>query len=91
MDGSSTRLTGRSREEFSASKDGCNVRIGTNRFIGDLRRYRITAGIEDVTVDIELIGEVAPSRPKSGHTYFARPRVSRNGCSPGCQQPPRAA
>jgi hypothetical protein len=58
--------------EFSASKTGCDVRIGANRFVGDLHRYHITAGIEDVSVDIELIGEVPPWRPKSGHTYFAK-------------------
>jgi hypothetical protein len=59
-------------EEFSASKDGCNVRIGANRFAGDLHRYRITASIEDVSVDIELVGEVPPWRAKSGHTYFSK-------------------
>ncbi len=58
-------------EEFSASRDRCDVRIGANRFVGDLRRYHITAGVEDVTVDIDLVGEVPPWRPKSGHTYFA--------------------
>src|SRR5246127_2876301 len=30
-------------ESFSASKSGCDVRIGANRFVGDLHRYRITA------------------------------------------------
>jgi hypothetical protein len=59
-------------EEFSASKDGCDVKIGANRFMGDLHRYRITASIEDVSVDIELVGEVPPWRPKSGHVYFAK-------------------
>lgn len=59
-------------EEFSASRDGCDVRIGANRFVGDLHRYRITASIEDVSVDIELLGEVPPWRPKTGHVYFAK-------------------
>jgi len=59
-------------EEFSASRDGCDVRIGANRFVGDLHRYRITASIEDVSVDIELVGEVPSWRPKSGHVYFAK-------------------
>lgn len=61
-------------EEFAASKDGCDVRIGANRFVGDLHRYRIAASIEDVSVDIELTGEVPPWRPKSGHVYFAKAR-----------------
>jgi len=55
---------------FSASKSGCDVRIGTNRFVGDLHRYRITASIEEVSVDIELTGDVPAWRPKSGHLYF---------------------
>lgn len=58
-------------EEFSASTEGCDVRIGSNRFVGDLHRYHITASIEDLSVDIDLVGEVPPWRPKSGHTYFA--------------------
>jgi hypothetical protein len=59
-------------DAFSASRKGCDVRIGANRFVGDLHRYRITARIEDVSVDIDLVGEVPPWRPKSGHTYFAK-------------------
>jgi hypothetical protein len=57
-------------DQFIASKEGCDVRIGTNRFVGDLRRYRITAAIEEISVDIELTGEVRAWRPKSGHIYF---------------------
>jgi hypothetical protein len=57
-------------DDFAASREGCNVRIGTNRFVGDLHRYRITAAIEDISVEIELTGEVRAWRPKSGHIYF---------------------
>ncbi|MEA2980575.1 MAG: hypothetical protein QOF09_2398 [Alphaproteobacteria bacterium] len=57
-------------EQFTASKERCDVRIGNNRFVGDLRRYRITAAIEDISVEIELTGEVRAWRPKSGHIYF---------------------
>jgi hypothetical protein len=60
------------REDFVASKDGCDVTIGANRFVGDLHRYRIDAAIDDVSVSIDLVGEVAPWRPKSGHMYFAK-------------------
>src|SRR5216683_2886085 len=45
-------------------------RIGTNRFVGDLKRYHITATIEEISVDIELTGDVPAWRPKSGHSYF---------------------
>ncbi|MEA2909206.1 MAG: hypothetical protein QOJ15_1287 [Bradyrhizobium sp.] len=57
-------------ELFTASKSGCDVRIGTNRFVGDLNRYHITADIEEISVEIELTGEVPAWRPKSGHLYF---------------------
>jgi hypothetical protein len=57
-------------ELFKASKSGCDVSIGTNRFVGDLRRYHITATIEEISVDIELTGDVPAWRPKSGHSYF---------------------
>jgi hypothetical protein len=57
-------------DQFSASKERCDVRIGPNRFVGDLRRYRITAAIEEISVEIELTAEVRAWRPKSGHIYF---------------------
>src|SRR3979411_1053929 len=57
-------------ELFNASKSTCDVRIGTNRFVGDLNRYHITAAIEEISVDIELTGDVPAWRPKSGHLYF---------------------
>jgi hypothetical protein len=57
-------------ELFNASKSGCDVRIDTNRFVGDLNRYRITATIEEISVEVELTGEVRAWRPKSGHLYF---------------------
>jgi hypothetical protein len=34
-------------ELFNASKSTCDVRIGANRFVGDLHRYQITATIEE--------------------------------------------
>ena len=57
-------------ELFDASKSGCDVRIGTNRFVGDLHRCDITATIEEISVDIELTGQVRAWRPISGHLYF---------------------
>ncbi|MFZ0887719.1 MAG: hypothetical protein WA005_04640 [Candidatus Binataceae bacterium] len=57
-------------QAFQAARQGCDVRIGENRFVGDLHAYRIAAAIEDMSVDIELVGEVRPWRPKTGHTLF---------------------
>jgi len=59
-------------ENFSASKNGCDVTIGENHFIGDLHHYRITAAIDNVSVDVDLSSEVRPWRPKSGHMYFTK-------------------
>jgi hypothetical protein len=57
-------------ELFKASKSTCDVSIGTNCFVGDLHRYHITATIEEISIDIELTGNVPAWRPKSGHSYF---------------------
>jgi hypothetical protein len=57
-------------ELFKASKSTCDVRIGTNCFVGDLKSYHVTATIEDISVDIELTGDVPAWRPKSGHLCF---------------------
>jgi len=57
-------------ELFKASKSACDVRIGPNRFVGDLERYHITATIEEISVDIELTADVPAWRPRSGHLYF---------------------
>jgi hypothetical protein len=64
------KLFDTSADQFSASKDSCDVRIGANRFVGDLHSYRITAAIEEIFVEIELTGAVRAWRPKSGHLYF---------------------
>lgn len=57
-------------EQFSASPEKCDVRIGDNRFSGDLHRYRIEASIDEVSVQVDLTGEIAPWRSHTGHTYF---------------------
>src|ERR1700737_3211415 len=59
-----------SPELFHASKSTCDVKIGTNRFVGDLNRYHITATIEEISVDIELTGEAPAWRPNSGTPFF---------------------
>jgi hypothetical protein len=49
-------------DQFTASRQGCDVRIGTNRFAGDLHRYRITAAIEKISADGTSCGFAAPTR-----------------------------
>lgn len=55
---------------FSASTDGCEVRIGDNAFAGDLRTYRIHARVDDVEVDVVLTGDLPAWRPETGHWLF---------------------
>ena len=57
-------------EEFSASKDGCDVRIGPYRFTGDLHEYRITGAAEELWADIRLEGLTESWRPETGHLLF---------------------
>jgi hypothetical protein len=58
--------------DFSAAKEHCDVRIGRNRFVGDLKTYRIVAEVEDVSVDIDLVATVPPFRVGTSHSYFRR-------------------
>ena len=57
-------------EEFSASKDGCDVRMGDCRFTGDLHEYRVTGHAEELSADIRLEGITEPWRPESGLLLF---------------------
>ena len=69
-DGSSVirTYTGAS-EDFSASRERCDVRIGPNTFAGDLRRYEIHLELDDVTADVVLDAEVPSWRPATGHVF----------------------
>jgi hypothetical protein len=60
--------------EWSAAKDHADVRLGTNRFNGDLHRYRIEATAEEISVDITLTGEIPPWRPSTGYMLFGADR-----------------
>src|SRR5229473_571666 len=42
--------------EWSTAKDHADVRLGENRFTGDLHRYRIQATAEEISVDVTLTG-----------------------------------
>jgi hypothetical protein len=59
---------------WSSAKDHADVRIGENRFTGDLHTYRITAKVDDIAVDITLEGEVPPWRPETGFMLFGQDR-----------------
>jgi hypothetical protein len=60
---------------WSSARDHADVRIGTNRFSGDLHTYRITAMVEDIAVDVTLVGEVPSWRPETGYMLFGADRA----------------
>jgi hypothetical protein len=59
---------------WSAARDHADVRIGENRFTGDLHTYRITATVDEIRVDVTLEGEVPPWRPETGYMLFGADR-----------------
>ena len=59
---------------WSAAKEHADVRLGENRFAGDLHLYRIQATAEEISVDVTLIGEVPPWRPSTGYMLFGTDR-----------------
>ena len=59
-----------SPDAFSASRDRCDVRIGENTFRGNLHEYDIHFSHGEVTVDVNLTGQIPAWRPTSGHLCF---------------------
>ncbi|GAA5136869.1 hypothetical protein GCM10023339_76380 [Alloalcanivorax gelatiniphagus] len=63
-----------SAESFSAASDHADVRIGTNRFTGDLNRYEIDVEIDDVKIHVALDAQIRPWRPETGYLVFGAKR-----------------
>jgi hypothetical protein len=59
---------------WSATKDHADVRLGDNRFTGDLHTYRIEATAEGVSLDVTLTGEIPAWRPATGYMLFGEDR-----------------
>ena len=67
------------KDQVSFSKDSCNVTMGKNYFIGNLKDYKITLSPDDFDgfgIDIELAARLDPYRPQDGiikteDDYFA--------------------
>lgn len=58
-------------EEFSASKETCDVRIGKNYFRGNLKEYEIHVETDDVRFDIKIKGETEPfHHPGDGTNHY---------------------
>src|ERR1700736_3095721 len=61
-------------ESWDASTRGADGRIGENRFSGDLGTYHIQATVEEITVDIPLVGQVPAWRPQTGYLLYGTAR-----------------
>jgi hypothetical protein len=72
--------------EWSAAKDHADVRLGQNRFTGDLYRYRIEATAEEISVDVTLTREIPPWRPATGYMVFGADRSLEFGWLPSVPQ-----
>lgn len=58
--------------QFQASTERCDVRLGDNRFTGDLHEYRITAELGDLSINVRLVGETQPWRPHTGIIVYGQ-------------------
>jgi hydroxyneurosporene synthase CrtC len=61
-------------DSWRAASDAADVRIADNRFSGDLHSYRIQASVEEITIDVTLVGQVPAWRPESGYLLFGANR-----------------
>jgi hypothetical protein len=74
-DGRSFRkLAKYSPDTWHAAAGHADVRIGDNRFTGDLHTYRIQVAIDEITVDATLVGDVRAWRPQTGYLLFGPER-----------------
>ena len=60
--------------QWSAAKEHADVRLGSNRFSGDLHQYRIQATADEISIDVTLTGKVPPWRPSTGYILFGADR-----------------
>jgi hypothetical protein len=60
-------------EDFSASGERCDVRIGSNSFTGDLHTYKIVAKVDDIAVDRK-----AGREPHPLHQHRRRRQLHRH-------------
>jgi len=72
--------------EWSAAADRADVRLGGNRFTGDLHEYRIQATAGEVAVDVTLTGQIRPWRPATGHLLFGADRDRKFAWLPSVPQ-----
>jgi len=66
-------------EEFSASVEGCDVRIGQSTVRGNLETYTLHLEAENIEVDLVLDRVVPSWRPGAGKVYFDADRTDYLG------------
>ena len=57
-------------EQFTASRETCDVVMGPNTFKGDLHTYSIHVEAEGIVVDVSLTGTTQAWRPETGCLFF---------------------
>ena len=57
-------------DQFSASREGCDVRIGANWVCGDLQHYELHAESAGLAADLTFTSLVPPWRPGAGKNYY---------------------
>jgi hypothetical protein len=80
------KLAHHPRSAWSVAKDHADVRLGENRFTGDLHHYRIKATVEEISVDVTLTGQVPPWRPSTGYMLFGADRSLESAWLPSVPQ-----
>lgn len=57
-------------EEFSSSKETCDVRVGACTFRGNLKEYEIHFEKDDIVADVKLTGNISAWRQGNSYNYF---------------------
>src|ERR1700757_4674504 len=61
-------------DSWLASTSRADVRIGENRFSGDLHSYSIEASVGEITVDVTLVAQAPAWRPGTGYMLYGPDR-----------------
>ena len=61
-------------KSWQAATDAADVRIGENRLTGDLHTYRVQAAVDEIAIDVTLVGHVRAWRPQTGYLLYGADR-----------------
>ena len=76
-DGSSVHLEpSYTEDEFSASTEGCDVRIARSTVRGDLAHYALHVEADGIVADVVIEREAPSWRPGAGFSYFDKSKTS---------------